>query len=182
MSCEFIFYIDNYNVKTLNEGKISHQYFRSLKKEKERSIPHSYNDTIDNNIVNNEVCERKTILICDDEPDLLFMFKMYLESKYNVLTSNNGKECIEKFVNQKHNRGKKIDLILLDYRLDDMHGDVVASKIKEMNGTKIILITAYDIDEAITNDLIKKGIVVEVVKKPIDLDILEERIQNNMKI
>ena len=63
-----------------------------------------------------------------------------------------------------------------------MHGDVVASKIKEMNGTKIILITAYDIDEAITNDLIKKGIVVEVVKKPIDLDILEERIQNNMKI
>jgi DNA-binding response OmpR family regulator len=48
--------------------------------------------------------------------------------------------------------GIKIDLILIDYRLGDMVGDSVARKLREHNGTKIILISAYELDA----DLIKE--------------------------
>ena len=77
--------------------------------------------------------ERKTVMICDDEPDLLSLFGKALESKYNVILVSRGEDCIEKFIKEK-NRGNKIHLILLDYKLGDMFGDTVARRIKEYNG------------------------------------------------
>jgi hypothetical protein len=52
---------------------------------------------------------------------------------------------ISRFIEEK-NRGNKIHLIILDYRLGDMFGDSVAKKIKDYNGTIIILISAYDLE------------------------------------
>jgi hypothetical protein len=63
--------------------------------------------------------KKKTIMICDDERDVLDLFGL-----------------------EETNRDNKIDLILLDYRMGGMQGDSVARKIKEYNGTKIILISA----------------------------------------
>jgi hypothetical protein len=59
--------------------------------------------------------------------------------------------CTLKFLEEK-NQGNKIHLILLNYKLSDTLGDSVACTIKEYNGTKIILISAYDFD----NELIKR--------------------------
>ena len=61
-------------------------------------------------------------------------------------------DCIEKFIKEK-NHGNKIHLILLDYELGDMFGDSVARKIKEYNGTKIILISAYNLDGSLLTEL-----------------------------
>ena len=61
------------------------------------------------------------------------------------MTAKSGEECIKKYLNAKHSR-KKIDLILLDYRLGDTTGDYMAHKIKELNDVKIILITAYEVN------------------------------------
>ena len=44
--------------------------------------------------------------------------------------------------------GKHIDILLLDYRLGDMSGDEVARKIMGMNGTKVILISAFEMDSS----------------------------------
>jgi CheY-like chemotaxis protein len=54
-------------------------------------------------------------LICDDERDLLLMFAISLQANYNVLTAKTGEECIKKYLDAK-NSGRKIDLILLDYK------------------------------------------------------------------
>ena len=80
-------------------------------------------------------------MICDDERDLLELFGLALNIKYNVILVDSGEDCIDKYIDEK-NQGNKIHLILLDYRLGGMFGDSVV----EYNGTKIILISAYDLD------------------------------------
>ena len=54
-----------------------------------------------------------------------------------------------------------------------MFGDSVARKIKEYNGTKIILISAYDLDGELVKDLEDKYIA-KYVEKPIHLTNLRE--------
>ena len=94
--------------------------------------------------------EKKTVMVCDDDHDLRQLFGQALRSKYNVILVGFGEDCIGRFLEEK-NQGNKIHLILLDYKLGDMLGDSVARKIKEHNGVKIILISAYELD----NELVK---------------------------
>ena len=110
---------------------------------------------------------KKTVMICDDEQDLRLLFGLILRLKYNVIQVESGKNCIEKYVEEK-NRGNKIHLILLDYRLGDMLGDAVARKIKEYNGVKIILISAYDLDHALVKELEESKFIVQFIEKPIE--------------
>ena len=76
-------------------------------------------------------------MVCDDEIDLLYLFKSALEPAYDVLAVESGKGCIEKFVEERH-KGKKVDVLLLDYKLGDMLGDIVACKIHELKWRKDI--------------------------------------------
>jgi CheY-like chemotaxis protein len=122
---------------------------------------------------------KKTVMICDDEQDLLQVFELALESRYNVILANSGGNCIEKFIEEK-NRGNKIHLILLDYRLGDMFGDSVARTIKQYNGTKIILISAYDLDSALVKDLEENNHIANYIKKPIQIDDLIELVADTV--
>jgi CheY-like chemotaxis protein len=123
--------------------------------------------------------EKKTVMIRDDERDLLELFGLALKSKYNVIQVSSGEDCIEKFIEEK-GRGNKIHLILLDYRLGSMLGDSVARKIKEYNGTKIILISAYDLDDALVKDLKEKSYIVKYVEKPIFINSLIELVADTI--
>ena len=111
--------------------------------------------------------EKKTVMVCDDEQDLRLLFGLTLKLKYNVIQVESGKNCIEKYIEEK-NRGNKIHLILLDYRLGDMLGDTVARKIKAYNGVKIILISAYELDQALIKELEESKFIVEFIEKPIE--------------
>jgi CheY-like chemotaxis protein len=116
---------------------------------------------------------RKTVMICDDEQDLLQVFELALESKYNVILVSSGEDCIDRFLGEK-NRGNKIHLILLDYRLGDMFGHSVARTIKQYNGTKIILISAYDLDNTFVKELEEKKYIIKYIEKPIQVaDLIE---------
>ena len=119
--------------------------------------------------------EKKTVMICDDERDLLELFGKALQTKYNVILVSSGEDCIDKYIDEK-NQGNKIHLILLDYRLGGMFGDSVARKIKEYNGTKIILISAYDLDGELVKDLEENKYIAKYVEKPIHLTNLIESV------
>ncbi len=61
---------------------------------------------------------KKKILIVDDEPDTLESIKEVLEKEgFEVECANNGKECIEKANETKH------DLILIDIYMPGMSGE-----------------------------------------------------------
>jgi response regulator RpfG family c-di-GMP phosphodiesterase len=122
---------------------------------------------------------RKTVMICDDEVDLLNMYKKSLELDFEVIIVDSGKECIEKYIEEKH-RGRKIHVLLLDYKLGDMLGDIVACKISELNGVKTLLISAYDLDQEMVKDLIARRCIVGTIRKPIRLPALTRQIQDTL--
>jgi CheY-like chemotaxis protein len=91
-------------------------------------------------------------MICDDEQDVLLTYAAMLKLDYTVVTTSSGSECIKSYVQRKQD-GQTVHVILVDFKLGDMTGDEVARKIKLLNGTKIVLISAYDIDDNVVNAL-----------------------------
>ena len=81
-------------------------------------------------IIANLERKKKTMMICDDNLDMLLLSGLVLESRYNLIMVDSGEECIDKYIKET-TRGNKISLTLLDYKLGGMLGDSVARKIKE---------------------------------------------------
>jgi CheY-like chemotaxis protein len=136
-----------------------------------------------NNIQNNSkfTTEKKTVMICEDEQDVLLSFELMLKSKYNIMLVDSGEECIAKYI-EEINRGNKIDLVLLDYKLCGIMGDSVARKIKQYNnGTKIILISAFNIDGVLVNELENGSYISKYILKPIETDSLINLIDEIIK-
>ena len=57
------------------------------------------------------------------------------------------------------------------------HGDDVASKIRDLDGTKTILISAYELERERVNELNACHCIVDLVHKPVSIKILMERVQ-----
>jgi CheY-like chemotaxis protein len=112
-------------------------------------------------------------MICDDESDLRNLFGQALKPKYNTILVSSGEDCIDRFIKEK-NQGNKISLILLDYKLGDMFGDSVARRIKEYNGVKIILFSAYELDDSLLEELEENDYISTYIEKPIHLTNLIE--------
>jgi CheY-like chemotaxis protein len=115
-------------------------------------------------------------MICDDEADVLYLFKSALEQTYDVLVVGSGKDCIEKFLEERQ-KGKKVDVLLLDYKLGDMLGDIVACKIHELNGVKTILISAYELERAMVSHLIERRCIIGVMRKPIRIPVMIKELE-----
>jgi CheY-like chemotaxis protein len=149
--------------------------------EKEEVVMLSYN--MEENVRNAEQRRgdprKRTVMICDDEKDILLAFSIELQTKYNVLTAKSGEECIKKYLDAKHS-GKKIDLILLDYKLGDTNGYHVAHKIKELNDVKIIMITAYEVNHDILREMEDNELVVDIIQKPIAIDSLMVKVAQDI--
>lgn len=83
---------------------------------------------------------KKTILVVDDERDVLMMLEKGLEGQgYQVLTADNGREALTLA------QMKRPDAIVLDVMLPDMDGGLVANELAEIRQTKnipIIFLTA----------------------------------------
>lgn len=79
------------------------------------------------------------ILIVDDEPDIIAILKLTLETKgYAVVTAYDGEECLQKVEEELP------DLIMLDILMPKAFGDNVAAKIRANPATMhtpIIFIT-----------------------------------------
>jgi CheY-like chemotaxis protein len=81
----------------------------------------------------------KTVLCVDDEAVGLSVRKMVLESEgYHVFTAENGPEGLAMFSAQR------VDLVVLDYKMPRMNGDVVAERMKRLKpSVPILLLSAY---------------------------------------
>jgi len=118
---------------------------------------------------------QETVMICDDEQDILDLYKRALEHRYNVIAICTGKDCIERYISEK-DIGNKVDILLLDYRLGDMLGNEVACKIKRLDGTKVVLVSAYELEEDMVRKLIEERCIVATFRKPLSLNALAEKV------
>jgi CheY-like chemotaxis protein len=119
-------------------------------------------------------------MICDDEQDVLLLFGLVFGSKYHVIMIDSGEECIDRFMEEK-NRGNKIHLMLLDYKMGGILGDSVARKIKKYSGTKIILNSAYNVDDVLVKELEDGNYISKYLRKPIEIDLLTDIVSEIIK-
>jgi CheY-like chemotaxis protein len=82
--------------------------------------------------------QNKKIIIAEDEPVLIEMYKLYFErAGYEVLKADNGRECID-FVKKE-----KPDIILLDILMPKLDGWEVLKQLKTDPETKQIPILVF---------------------------------------
>ncbi len=124
---------------------------------------------------------RKTVMVCDDEADLVYHFRSALEPAYTFLAVESGKSCIEKFIELKQT-GENVDVLLLDYRLGDMQGNVVVCKIHELHGVKTFLISAYELEQTLINNLIESRYIIGVMRKPIRISAMIEELEEVLAV
>ena len=118
------------------------------------------------------------IMVVDDEPDVVDLVKLVLESDgFEVYTAYSGKEALEKI-------GKVVpDLVLLDIMMPQMDGWEVYSRIRANPKTKdipVAMLTAksQSIDKMIGLHVVK---VDDYITKPFGRSELLERVKRILK-
>ncbi len=98
------------------------------------------------------MAEKKTILVVDDEPDIVNLTQKFLElENYDTITCNNGKEAL-KIVEEKY---PGIVLILLDVMMPGLSGWEVLQNLKGNDLFKDILVVLFTVKSF--NEDIQKG-------------------------
>lgn len=94
----------------------------------------------------------ETILIVDDDHDIRDILVMYLENEgYNVITSSNGINALEKVSSSNPN------LIILDMMLPDLDGMEVCQELRKTTSTPILFLSSRSTAEDKSRGLIAGG-------------------------
>jgi len=114
--------------------------------------------------------DKLTVLVVDDNEDLLETFAMILKRRgFSVQTADNGVSAVDRFKEQN------FDVTLMDIVMPEMNGVEAFKKIKEIQpGASIILMTAYSEEELIQTA--KDEGASQIIHKPIRIDQLIELI------
>ena len=148
------------NILELNDMEISNK--NSLSKKQ----PHSFIKDLNDN---------KRVILVDDEEDILFTYKLFLENDYDVISFIDPVFALNYIRNISNFNNL---LIILDIRMKNLNGLQLHQQIRAIDPTiKIIFITALDIlDELLS---IFPGISREqILKKPIDKNLFSHTVKN----
>jgi signal transduction histidine kinase len=111
--------------------------------------------------------KRHTLLIVDDEPDVLDSLRHQFHRQYRVLTRTSGQEAVKLLEDDD------IDLILSDQRMPGMTGDQFLSRARQLKPDAVrMLFTGYaDIQAVIA--AVNEGHIFRYIMKPWDSTELE---------
>lgn len=111
-----------------------------------------------------------TVLVVEDEPDLLDLYATWLRSAYSVKTASSGEDALQVLDN-------RTDIVLLDRRMPDMTGDQTLQAIRERGYTcPVAMVTAVDPDF----DIIELG-CDEYLTKPVSKGEMRETVDRLRK-
>lgn len=116
---------------------------------------------------------KSKVLVVDDDPEIVELFVDVLErdGRFEVRTADSG------YTAGLITNEFRPDLIILDYMLPDINGNVVCRTLREREEfatTKIIIVSGV-VNQDEINDLLKSG-ADEFVKKPFNIEKIVERI------
>ncbi len=109
----------------------------------------------------------KTILVVEDDTDLIGIYKEILElHEYDVQTALNGEEGVEKF------KQTKPSLVIMDGDIPILDGYEAFKKIKDIDvNANVVIVTGFSELEPKSQAAIKQGLI-KVISKPIGVDEL----------
>jgi DNA-binding NtrC family response regulator len=121
--------------------------------------------------------KNKNILLVDDEPEILAIFRIFLESAgYYVESAATAREALEKIT------AKKFHLAVVDINLPDARGTELLEKINSIQPEMIkIVVTGDDIDDKLGESFGKSvdAYIIKPVKKKILLSLIEQKLKEH---
>ena len=116
-----------------------------------------------------------TLLMIEDEEDLLFFAGKILSQRYNVLKARNGEEALAQL-----RENPQIDVILLDIYLPDIKGTELYPQLRSINpSAEVIVTTAYQ-EATVAEQLFRDG-VFDYTNKPYEQDVLFAKIDQAIR-
>jgi len=123
--------------------------------------------------------KKYTILVVDDEQEIIDTLYDFFNDRYTVFKANSGKDAIEIINNNK------IDLIISDQRMPDLTGVELFKHVNELHpSVGKVLLTGYADIQAVA-DAVNKGNIDKYISKPWEEDdlayIVIEVLQTRLK-
>lgn len=121
--------------------------------------------------------EAKTILLVEDDKDLMDIMKLKLDGEdFEVITADDGRQALDQL-------SKKPDLVLLDILLPDIDGLTVLNEIATHEGTKNIpvIILSNLADHGSIEQAQAVGEYDYLVKANTDLDDVVKKIREKLE-
>ena len=123
-----------------------------------------------------------SILLVDDEHDILNLFCECLQSSgYKITSFDNPIDALN-YINKDHeNIFANCSLVITDYKMPQMSGLEFINKIREKDTDrkiKIILISAFIKSDLNVNDMLNNLKIDKVIEKPIRLENLKDEVKN----
>jgi excisionase family DNA binding protein len=134
----------------------------------------------DNNIPLDQIeSGKKKVLVVDDDVEIIELISevLFRDGRFEVKTASSGYEAgisTQQF---------RPDLILLDYMLPDVNGNIVCQTIRksqEFENIKIIIVSGVVKQDEI-EQLLKSG-AQDFLKKPFNIDELIEKVSNVLQL
>jgi DNA-binding response OmpR family regulator len=121
------------------------------------------------------ISPQKFILTIDDEPEILEILKSSLEGAgLQVLAADGSKKGIEVY----EKRWREIGLVLLDYLMPDMTGDLVFECLQQINpDVRVLLLTGCD--DQVARKIFEIGLR-GYIQKPFYIDDLVQRVREEL--
>jgi len=125
-----------------------------------------------------------TILVVDDDPDILDALSMILESKgYQVVTAQDGIEGLASL------KAEKPDVMILDLLMPKMDGFAVCKELQDPRWSKyrdvrILILTSVREEASRRRYELETGLELDVddyVEKPVSPDVLLDRVEKLIK-
>ncbi len=119
---------------------------------------------------------RPTLLVVDDEQNVLEVLTRMFDKSCEVITANNATEALACL------RSRRVDLMITDQRMPEMTGtELIAQARTESIDVTAILLTAYSSPQDLIS-AINEGHVYRFVPKPWDLNDLTLTVKNALEV
>jgi response regulator RpfG family c-di-GMP phosphodiesterase len=116
-----------------------------------------------------------TILLVDDDDNLLNSFERNFRQKFTVLTSNSGKSGLQRIKDNPN-----ISLVISDMNMPEMDGIEFLSQVKVINPLIIRVMLTGRADISVAIQAVNEGNIFRFLTKPTSPDVLEKIINDGL--
>lgn len=112
---------------------------------------------------------KRSILLVDDDVNVLEGYKRHLHNEYDVITFTSAQDAL-----QYIQSNSSIALVISDYRMPDMNGVIFLEKVKELSPDSVRVMLSGQADLQAVIDVINKGNIFRFLTKPCQPDDLKK--------
>lgn len=137
---------------------------------------HEGSDSLYTSEYNNQQKKSHTIMLVDDEPDVLLVYKSFLSSEgYNVESFTDAQEALAYFAKFSYDY---YDLVIMDIRMPNINGFQLYQRLKAINrDIKILFVSALEIAEELST-LLPEITNTDILRKPVNKEHLLAIVQS----